>query len=111
MPLVDFLGGAENAIEVVGYAFLVALIPVVPLLFEIAAATLVALAPWIAIGAAVLLVGVAIQDIVYWMQGKGSLIGSWVGPFEDLKNKMATAVFGPDFLESFAKIKQGLRSI
>ena len=86
------LGGLQNVIEVLGIALAVALGPwllstlasVVTLTLAWAASNAILLVGWLAIGAAIFAVAVAIQDIVFWMQGKRSVIGTWVGPFKDL---------------------------
>ncbi len=91
--LVDSLGGLESAISLVGIALalvfgpkLIAMLGYATVAMgRFAIANALALAPWIAMGAAVLFVAGAIQDLVYWVQGKKNFIGTWVGPFEDLK--------------------------
>ncbi len=82
----------KQLIEILGYALAVTLGPWLIRQLTLAtlwtarwaAATLAANWPWILMAASIFAVGVAIQDLVYWIQGKGSLIGSWVGPFDQL---------------------------
>jgi hypothetical protein len=85
-------------------------------------ASLAALWPWLAIGAAVVAAGLAIQDFVYWLQGKGSLLGSWVGPFEDIQKAIEDMPFVKffsgirdimqgNFGEGWEKIKDSLGSV
>lgn len=67
-----------------------------PAITAAAAATLVAIAPFVAIGAAIVAVGVAVavlyEDIVSWVDGSNSAIGEIVGSFEDMKTKV-TGIF------------------
>jgi hypothetical protein len=91
------IGGLKNAIEVLGIAMalvlgprmLAYLIDMVAWMWRFTAANWAAVAPWIAMAAAVAAVAIAIQDLVYWIQGKPSLIGTWVGSFKDLKSNFA----------------------
>jgi hypothetical protein len=91
------IGGLKNAIEVLGIAMalvlgprmLAYLIDMVAWMWKFTAANWAAVAPWVAMAAAVAAVAIAIQDLVYWIQGKPSLIGTWVGSFKDLKSNFA----------------------
>jgi hypothetical protein len=91
------IGGLKNAIEVLGIAMalvlgprmLAYLIEMVAWMWRFTAANWAAVAPWLAMSAAVAAVAIAIQDLVYWIQGKPSLIGTWVGSFKDLKSNFA----------------------
>jgi hypothetical protein len=91
------IGGLKNAIEVLGIAMAVVLGPrmlaylidMVAWMWKFTAANWAAVAPWVAMAAAVAAVAIAIQDLVYWIQGKPSLIGTWVGSFKDLKSNFA----------------------
>ena len=86
------MGGLKNVVELLGYVLGVALGPwlimsltrAVALTIAWASANALLLIQWVAIGAAVLGVALAIQDVVYWMQNKHSTIGTWVGPFSKL---------------------------
>jgi Tape measure protein len=107
------LGGMRNVIEVLGIALAVALGPwligqlvlATEWTLRWAAASLAANWPWVLLAASIAAVALGIQDLVYWMQGKGSLIGSWVGPFADLKkNFEALNIFsGFRFLDDLIK--------
>ncbi|AUG84959.1 hypothetical protein MAELSTROM_40 [Pseudoalteromonas phage Maelstrom] len=63
-----------------------------PAIASAAAATIVAAAPFILIGAAIAAVGVAIsvlyEDIMAWVNGSESAIGRVLGSFEDFKAKI-----------------------
>jgi hypothetical protein len=87
--LITLLGGLKQAIELVSIAIGVVLGPLlvrqIYLTARLAIVSWAAWLPWIAIAAAVAAVAVAIQDLWYWFQGKPSLIGTWAGPFEDMK--------------------------
>lgn len=60
-----------------------------PAIASAAAATLVAIAPFVAIGAAIAAVGTAVaivyEDITAWVNGSSSAIGDLLGSFEDFK--------------------------
>jgi len=60
-----------------------------PSIASAAAATLVAIAPFVAIGAAIAAVGTAVaivyEDITAWVNGSSSAIGDLLGSFEDFK--------------------------
>jgi hypothetical protein len=91
------IGGLKNAIEVLGIAMalvlgprmLAYLIDMVAWMWRFTAANWAAVWPWVAMAAAVAAVAIAIQDLVYWIQGKRSAIGTWVGSFKDLKSNFA----------------------
>jgi len=105
---IDFFGGLTNVVEVFQYALLVALAAGTAALIPFAAATLAALWPWLAIGAAIIAAGVALQDLVYWIQGKGSAIGALVGPFEDIQKQLKeTFGFGEGGIFSGLKLPEG----
>jgi len=67
-----------------------------PAISAAAAATLIAIAPFLAIGAAIVAVGVAVgvlyEDITAWVDGSKSAIGEIVGSFENMKAKV-TGIF------------------
>jgi hypothetical protein len=92
------VGGAKNAMEVLGIAMalvlgprmLAYLIDMVAWMWRFTAANWAAILPWAAMAAAVVAVAVAIQDLVYWIQGKRSAIGTWVGSFKELKESFAS---------------------
>jgi len=98
----------KQLVEVLGYALAVALGPWLIRQLTLAtiwtarwaASTLLAYWPWLLIAGAIAAVGFAIQDLVYWIQGKGSFIGSWVGPFDQLaENFKKLDIFaGPRFI-------------
>lgn len=63
-----------------------------PVMIKVATATLAAIAPFIAIAAAITAVSVAIaivyEDFKAWTSGTSSLLGDLFGEFEDFKNKV-----------------------
>ena len=67
-----------------------------PAITAAATATLVAIAPFLLIGAAIVAVGAYVallyEDILAWVNGSKSAIGEVVGSFEDLKNKITGAI-------------------
>ena len=92
VAVTEVVGGLKNLIQLLGIALAVAIGPMlirnltmaVALTLRWAFANALLLVQWLAIAAAVAAVAIAIQDLVFWIQGKDSLIGSWVGPFKDL---------------------------
>lgn len=90
---INALGGLKSALEIIGYILALVIGPfmlrqailMTAQFIEMAIASWAIWLPWAAIGLAVAAVAIAIQDLVYWIQGKKSLIGTWVGPFEDFK--------------------------
>ncbi len=63
-----------------------------PAIVAAAAATLVAISPFVLIGAAIAATGVAVavlyEDITAWVDGSKSAIGELIGTFENLKDKV-----------------------
>jgi hypothetical protein len=90
---ISSLGGLKNTLDILGTILAAVLGPwlIAQLtlatywMLRWAAATFAANLPWLLLAAAIGAVGLAISDIVYWIQGKGSVIGSFVGPFSKLK--------------------------
>jgi len=105
----------KQLIEILGYALVVTLGPWLIRQLALAtlwtarwgAATLAANWPWLLAAASIAAVGVAIQDLVYWIQGKGSLIGSWVGPFDQLSEnfKKLDIFAGPRIIQDLIEGK------
>ena len=120
--LVKWFGGLRNLLEILGIAFFLVFGPTLismltratAAMFEFAVATLAANWEWIAIAAAVVAAALAIQDFVYWIQGKRSLIGTWVGPFKDLQKTIMDA-FGLErfqpILDFFSSINEKLQPL
>jgi tape measure domain-containing protein len=71
-----------------------------------AASTWLTVAGYAAIALAIAGVVLAIQDVIVWMRGGKSVIGDWVGPFEDVKKK-----FTETFTGLFDPIKQKMDSL
>jgi tape measure domain-containing protein len=90
--LTNAVGGLKNLVQLLGIALAVALGPwlltalatVIGLTIRWTAANAVLLLQWTAMALAVAAVAIAIQDLIFWMQGKESIIGTWVGPFDKL---------------------------
>ena len=95
--LVDAMGGLESAINLVGIALVLVFGPKLIQMLAFATASMLrfvytswaAVLPWLGMAAAIAAVAVAIQDISYWIQDKPNFIGTWVGPFKDLKKNFA----------------------
>lgn len=81
--LVDFLGGPTQALKLFGIALAAALAPIAIKMFVGALALLIS--PIGLIVAGLTLLGVAIEDFYQWVSGGESVIGSWLGPFEEWK--------------------------
>jgi hypothetical protein len=92
IAVTESVGGLKNLIQLLGIAVMVAMGPmvirnltsIVALTIRWGIANALLLAQWVAMGAAVLGIALAISDLVFWIQGKRSVIGTWVGPFKDL---------------------------
>jgi hypothetical protein len=108
--LITLMGGLKQAIELVSIAIGVVLGPLlvrqIYLTARLAIVSWTAWLPWIAIAAAVAAVAVAIQDLWYWFQGKPSLIGTWAGPFEDMKK----AFMDNPLVKAFTGLNESLDS-
>jgi tape measure domain-containing protein len=86
---IAIMGGAENALSLVEYAIYAAFgYQAISLLYKFGAAALFASLKFVAIGAAIALVAIALQDLVYWFQGKKSLIGKKFGSFDEVKENL-----------------------
>ncbi len=88
----DAVGGLKNLIMLLGIAIGVAIGPatirsmilIVSLMGRWVALNWTLILQWGLMAAGVIAVAFAISDLVFWMQGKRSVIGTWVGPFKDL---------------------------
>jgi len=83
--LVDFLGGPTNALKAFGIVLAAVLTPMVINAFAGALALLVS--PIGLVVAGLVLLGLAIEDVYQWMSGGESIIGKWLGPFDEWKKK------------------------
>jgi tape measure domain-containing protein len=85
----DVLGGLKQTVELVSYIIGVVLVKALMTAtawgLRWTATNWAAVLPWLAMTAAIVGVALAIQDLVYWVQGKRNFIGTWVGSFADLK--------------------------
>jgi hypothetical protein len=88
-----------------------------PAISSAAAATLIAIAPFVLVGAAIAAVGFAVallyEDIQAWVSGSKSALGEIVGKFDDFKDKI-TDVFDTiskkwaDFIKFFTDTKKDI---
>lgn len=88
-----------------------------PAMTAAAAATLTAIAPFVAVGAAITAVGVAIallyEDTLAWVNGSSSAIGEVLGTFDEFKEKV-TGVFDSiaqkwqEFIKFFTDTKKDI---
>jgi tape measure domain-containing protein len=83
--LVDFLGGPTNALKTFGIVLAAALAPVVINTFIGALGLL--LSPITLVVGLLALLGLVIEDVYQWMNGGESVIGAWLGPFDEWKEK------------------------
>lgn len=115
--MVDFFGGATNALKFFGIALAALLAPTA------IGALITALSAIFSIGglvvAGLLLVGLAIEDIYQWMTGGQSIIGDWLGAWEDVYPQIQAFLdpviayfksFG-DFIAGQAKMIWGLLTL
>ena len=85
------IGGADTALRLLtsavavfaGWQIASIIYKIVTSLWAMTAAEYAALAPWIAIGAAIAGAILLLEDIYVWMTGGESKMGDWFGPFED----------------------------
>jgi tape measure domain-containing protein len=104
--VISALGGASKAFEFLTYAAGVALVTVlianlptvIRLVTTLAEVGVLFTLKWGAILAVVGLLVLGIQDLVYWMKGRGSVLGDFFGPFSEVWPKIMA------FLAPFIKI-------
>lgn len=93
---VDAVGGADNALRIVGITLgVLAAAKILPWIYSlITGMNLLSLSAWraalpfLAWAAAIGAVVLVLDDLYVWMTGGKSMIGSWVGPFEDIKKTL-----------------------
>ena len=101
--LSDAIGGPRNLIKLltISLASLAAtlaavrfdaIIAGVNALFKAIAANVLVVGKFMAILAIFVLIGLAIQDIYTWIQGGDSLMGRWLGPWEEFKAKLGPII-------------------
>jgi hypothetical protein len=129
---VNALGGLQSTIELIGITLMVALGPLLIRQIILATASLVQMAvaswsvwaPWIAIGAAIVLAGLALQDMIIWMRGgpTKTVFGDMLGPFAEFKKQIEdfpivkifegiTKFFSGDFGSAWKTIAEGFANI
>lgn len=84
--MVEFFGGATQTLKLFGIALAAVLLPMAANLLAGALAFIVS-PLGLVIGGLVLL-GIAIEDIYQWMNGGESVIGGWLGKWEDVRVKI-----------------------
>ena len=117
--IVDSLGGAENTIMLLKIAmslvfsyFMIKMIASLTVaLWSLAPAAIAAAAPWLLIAAGVAALALAIQDLMVWMEGGDSLLGRWLGPWEEFRVKIEGVIaplreIGKLFTDTFGRIMQ-----
>lgn len=89
--MVEFFGGAAQTLKFFGIALAAILLPLAANLLAGALAFIVS-PLGLVIGGLVLL-GIAIEDIYQWMNGGDSVIGDWLGKWEDVRVKIEENIF------------------
>ena len=100
--LVDFLGGPTNALKAFGIVLAAAMAPLVVSTFAGALALLVSPIGLVVAGLALL--GLIIEDVYQWVTGGESVIGGFLGTFEDWKT--ATA----DLIQSLSELWDSIKA-
>lgn len=90
--MVEFFGGAAQTLKFFGIALAAVLLPMAANLLAGALAFIVS-PLGLVIGGLVLL-GIAIEDIYQWMNGGESVIGDWLGKFDDFVKYLNTGILG-----------------
>jgi len=116
----NYFGGLKRTLEVLAILFTVAFGPKLLMMLALSTRALVlftaktialgiaswrTLLPWLAIGAAVLAATALIIDMVAWMRGGKSIIGDYLGNFEDVKTFIENQFKFGDFLAPFQALK------
>jgi tape measure domain-containing protein len=117
----NYFGGLKRTLEVLAILFTVAFGPKLLMMLALSTRALVlftaktialgiaswrTLLPWLAIGAAVLAATALIIDMVAWMRGGKSIIGDYLGNFEDVKTFIENQFKFGDFLAPFRALQQ-----
>lgn len=98
--MIEFFGGATPTLKFFGIALAAALSPLV---FQLAAgAILFLISPLGLLMAGLLLLGLAIEDVYQWMTGGKSIIGGWLGDFEEAKKS---------FLKTWSGVWLGIKAV
>jgi len=95
--VVEKVGGLNKLLELLGItAGVVIGAKMIPLIYTLltamskaSAATALLAAKWVLVGLAIAGAILFIQDIMVWMRGGRSLMGKWLGPFDEFKDKMS----------------------
>jgi len=85
---IEFIGGAEKPLKLLMITFGALLAVMLPGWIAAAAATLIALAPILAIIAALVFVGLLFEDFYGWMNGSDSLLGDFIGGVEKWRTEL-----------------------
>jgi len=113
ISLAYYTGGLENLIRILGVTLAVVLGPrLITMLVTATQATLswaaanaLVAIQYLAIGAAVAALVLAIDDIMTWMKGGDSIIGDWLGPFDEFAKKWKDLFESSDFFAAFRMIR------
>ena len=89
--MVEFFGGAAQTLKFFGIALAAILLPLAANLLAGALAFMVS--PLGLVIAGLVLLGIAIEDIYQWMTGGDSVIGDWLGKWEDVRVKIEENIF------------------
>lgn len=91
--IVKSFGGLENMLRLVGITLAVALgAKAISILATFRKATLLAFLPFLKIALIIGAVALALEDLYVWINGGDSLIGAFIGKWEDVKYKILGVV-------------------
>lgn len=88
--VVELFGGWNNALRYLGAIAAAALGAILISIGSIGASALLVVAPFVALGAAILTVAALLEDVYVWIQGGESLTGDLIGSWEEWRD----VVFG-----------------
>jgi hypothetical protein len=117
--ITEWGGGLTNVLRVLAIAIALAFGPVLITMITtataamttFATATLAATWPWLALGVAVTAAALAIDDFIGWIEGKDTVIGSWLGPFEAVKKQIIDTFGLQPIVDFIDKINTSLKPI
>jgi len=78
--------GWNNMLRIIGITIGVMLgAKILPLILQFATMSVAAILPWLAIAAAILAVAFLIEDVIVWINGGNSVLGEFLGKWEDVR--------------------------
>ncbi|MDB5849789.1 MAG: putative bacteriophage-related transrane protein [Rhodoferax sp.] len=87
--MADVVGGYGNLLRLAGIFFVALFGPAaVAMLVRMASMVGLLLTPWAGVVAAIVAVGLAIDDVLAWMRGAASVTEDLIGPFAEWKDKI-----------------------